>query len=222
MSGIYILSNFKWNRNLVRERPEAAPKFHIWSLEKAGFPAKESGSSLWALNSPHCIILESDTAKEGSFRLNQMEIEEFKNSGKNVQETLVMSLSTAITGKMGRRLIWKDVSSLGWVVAQRRWESSESGKWGRVWSWSRKQGVAECQSWSRRAGVGWTCDWSSLLRVREITRGFLWGQEQTGMPSGYLCACGTWGTLERLTLRSRWTWFRGEPPVRELMTRELR
>ena len=197
MSGIYILSNFKWNRNLVRERPEAAPKFHIWSLEKAGFPAKESGSSLWALNSPHCIILESDTAKEGSFRLNQMEIEEFKNSGKNVQETLVMSLSTAITGKMGRRLIWKDVSSLVWFVA-------------------------ECQSWSRRAGVGWTCDWSSLLRVREITRGFLWGQEQTGMPSGYLCACGTWGTLERLTLRSRWTWFRGEPPVRELMTRELR
>ena len=143
-----------------------------------------------------------------------MEIEEFKNSGKNVQETLVMSLSTAITGKMGRRLIWKDVSSLVWFVAQRRWESSESGKWGRVWSWSRKQGVAECESWSRRAGVGWICDWSSLLRVREITRGFVWGQEQTGTPSGYLCACGTWGTLERLTLqRSRWTWFWGEPPV---------
>lgn len=66
-----------------------------------------------------------------------------------------------------------------------------------VWkmSWSRKQRVAECQSWSRRAGVGWICDWSSLLRVQEITRGFVWGQEQTGMPSGYLCACGTWGTL---------------------------
>lgn len=99
--------------------------------------------------------------------------------------------------------------------------SSESGKWGR-WSWSRKEGVAEGQA-GNRAGVGWTCDWSSLLRVREITRGFLWGQEQTGMPSGYLCACGTWGTLEGLTLRSRWTWFReGEPPVRELMTRRLR
>ena len=78
------------------------------------------------------------------------------------------------------------------------------------WVWK----IRKSQSSRCRAGVGWTRDWSSLLRVQEITRGFVWGQEQTGTPSGYLCACGPWRTLERLTLqRSRWTCFRGEPPV---------